>query len=74
MLRTGGFAFFPTNADFREGIIGGCRTRRPQCADWDDDSKSDEKSISSAQSASSGIFAAMELTKAAASPVSNLTQ
>jgi hypothetical protein len=22
MLRTGGFAFFPTNADFREGIIG----------------------------------------------------
>jgi hypothetical protein len=21
MLRTGGFAFFPTNADFREGII-----------------------------------------------------
>ena len=68
---SGGFAFLPTNADFREGIVGAIelangrrdsslaspmRRRRGRRL------RSDHKSIGSSQSASSGIFATAEPT------------
>jgi hypothetical protein len=69
--KTGGSAFFPTNADFREGIIGAVElatggetpTLGPPCVVVGAVRlRSDHKSIGSAQSASSGIFATVEPT------------
>jgi hypothetical protein len=71
-LKTDGFAFLPTNADFRDGIVGAVEpamggrylpTLRPPCVVRKGRRlPSDRKSIGSAQSASSGFFAAAEPT------------